>query len=242
MALVEAAGTVRMASPTSIGLMRRAQGVTRWSDKNAAAAVAAEAEVNAARRAAAEAEAKLRNEAETNAAIPTDAVTLIVTGTVIQENVRNEIEDSGRSWEYDAGLGLEVDDESAGIGALGQDLAREGDEQRMDGGGLEYERCDQTGSQADEPSDVDPVILTEPVERGNVRNEIEGGELVSAEEDELDASEEEMLASVGVKEESFSFGRAREAVTRETFDETLGEIKGLLPNIARVLGEERKLL
>ncbi len=59
-----------------------------------AAAVAAEAEANAARRAAAEREAKLRNEAETNAAIPTDAVTLIVTGTVIQENVRNEIDDA----------------------------------------------------------------------------------------------------------------------------------------------------
>ncbi len=76
-----------------------------------------------------------------------------------------------------------------------------------------------------------------------------GGELASAEEeellseDELEAREEERWASVGVTEgRSFSFGRARDAVTRETFDETLGEIKGLLPNIARVLGEERKSL
>ncbi len=119
----------------------------------------------------------------------------------------------------------------------------------MDGWGLEFKPADQAGTEADERSDGDPVILTEPVERENVRNEFQGGELASAEEDELlcedelEASEEEIMASVGVKEErGFSFGRARDAVTRETFDETLGEIKGLLPNIARVLGEERKTL
>ena len=119
----------------------------------------------------------------------------------------------------------------------------------MDGWGLESTADDHTGSQADEPSDVDSVILTEPVERENIRNEIEGGDLASEEEDEvlsedeLEGREKEILASVGVKEDRrFSFGRAREAVTRETFDETLGEIKGLLPNIARVLGAERRSL
>ena len=119
----------------------------------------------------------------------------------------------------------------------------------MVGGGLALKPDDQAETQADEPNDVDPVILTEPVERENIRNEIQGGELTLAEEDELlsedelEASEEEIWGSVGVEEErKFSFGRAREAVTRETFDETLGEIKGLLPNIARVLGEDRKSL
>ncbi len=119
----------------------------------------------------------------------------------------------------------------------------------MDGWGLEFEPWDRVGTEADEPNDGDPVSLTEPVERENGRIEIEGGELASEEEDELlsedelEAREEEIRTSVGVKEERrFSFGRAREAVTRETFDEMLGEIKGLMPNIARVLGEERKSL
>ena len=88
----------------------------------------------------------------------------------------------------------------------------------MDGAGLELKPCDQAGTQADEPGDVDPVILTEPVERESVRNEIPGGELASADEDELDFedepedSEEEIWGLVGVKEErNFSFGRGEDA-------------------------------
>ena len=133
--------------------------------------------------------------------------------------------------------------QSGGGGALEPGLASDGAEQRMDGWGRESTADDHAGAHVDGPTDVVSVILTEPVERENGRNEIQGGELASEAEDELEASEEERWESVGVKEErSFSFGRAREAVTRETFDETLGEIKGLLPNIARVLGAERKSL
>ncbi len=135
-------------------------------------AAAAEAEANAARRFAAE--AKLRDEAMTDVALPTDAVTLVVTGTRAQENVRNEIDGSGGSWDCHAGLGLEVIVQGGEGGALEPDPVSEGTEQRMDGWGLEYKPCDQTGSQAEERSDVDSVILTEPVERVNVRNEIEG--------------------------------------------------------------------
>ncbi len=62
-------------------------------------------------------------------------------------------------------------------------------------------------------------------------------------EDEVGASAKEIWATVGVREErSFSFGKGDDAGTRETFDETLEGIKGLLPDIARVLGEERKSL
>ncbi len=74
-------------------------------ERAAAVAAAAEAEANAARRAEAEADAKLRNEAETNALKPADGVTLIVTEAGKEENVRNEIDGSGQSWDCDAGLG-----------------------------------------------------------------------------------------------------------------------------------------
>jgi hypothetical protein len=116
-------------------------------------------------------------------------------------------------------------------------------------GGLELKPDDQAGAAVDERTDDVPVILTEPVERENTRNEIEEDERASAEEDELffedevEASAEEIWTSVGVMEErTFSFGKGDDAGTRETVDETLEGIKRLLPDIARILGEERKSL
>ena len=88
-------------------------------EREAAVAAAAEAEANAARRRRGRSrrDAAKRSRGQT-LSIPADGVTLIVTGTGTEENVRNEIEGAGTSWECDAGLGLDVVDESAGIAAL----------------------------------------------------------------------------------------------------------------------------
>ena len=53
-------------------------------------------------------EIKRQNEATTSDREPADGVTLIVTGRGTEENVRNEIDGAGRSWECEAGLGLGV--------------------------------------------------------------------------------------------------------------------------------------
>ena len=117
MALVEAAGTVRMASPTSIGLMRRSQGVTRWSDKNARGG-SGRGSRSERRQAAGRGRSEAAERSRDKRTIPTDAVTLIVTGTVIQENVRNEIDDAAATSVCEAGLGVDVDEQSAETGAL----------------------------------------------------------------------------------------------------------------------------
>ncbi len=136
-------------------------------------AVAAEAEANAARRFAAEAESKLRNEAETSAAIPTDAVTLIVTGTVIQENVRNEIDDAATTSVCEAGLGVEVDEQSAETGALEVNRTSVEVREPIAGAGMALTPDGEAEGLEDGATGLVSVILTEPVERENIRNEIE---------------------------------------------------------------------
>ena len=91
-------------------------------------------------------------------------------------------------------------------------------------------------------------VYREALQPRNAMEE-DGGELASAEddellsEDELEASAEEIWASVGVREErSFSFDKGADVGTRQTFDETLVLVKGVLPSIAKVLAEERKSL
>jgi hypothetical protein len=111
----------------------------------------------------------------------------------------------------------------------------------------EIESQNEATTSADEPARAVTLIVTETGAEENGRNEIQGSELASAEddellsEDELETSAEEIWASVGVREErSFSFGKGEHAGTRETFDETLVLVRGVLPSIARVLAEERK--
>jgi hypothetical protein len=204
----------------------------------------------AAEQAEAEArEIEQQNEAMTSADELAKAVTVIVTGTGEQENVRNEIDGVGGSWVCDTGIGVDVVEQSEEAGTLEPGPASEGGELQIDGGEMELKADDEAEIGVERPTEFDPVILTESTERENVRNEIQCGQLASAEddellsEDELEASAEKMWASVGFKDErSFSFGRAEDAGTQETFDEILEEFKGLMPDIVRVLREDRKAL
>ena len=141
-------------------------------ERAAAVAAEAEAEANAARRFASEAEAKLWNEAETSAAIPTDAVTLIVTGTVIQENIRNEIDDPATTSVCEAGLGVDVDEQSAETGASEVNRTPVEVREPIAGAGIALTPDGEAERLADGLTGLVPVILTEPVERENVRNEI----------------------------------------------------------------------
>ncbi len=243
------------------------QKCTRWEppEKRAAAVAAvAEAEANAARRYAAEqAAAKLQNGATTSADLPADAETLIVTETVEQENIRNEIEGAGRSRAGDGGEGLEVSEGRANSGGTELCGANAVIETPNDGEAREFEVDDQVSTQVAQSTDGVPVILTEPVEQGNVRNEIGDEELalgiVEDDEHSEDGAgswdDDEVLPNEGVLEEveqrSSSGADGKEGIRKgkkpmsgppDMVDESLEEIKWLLPNAVRFLNEQRKLL
>ena len=80
-ALVEAAGTVRRASPTSIGLMRIAQGVTRWSDENSSRRWPRPRKQKRTPPGAPRPKRSCGTKPRQARSYLTDAVTLIVTGT-----------------------------------------------------------------------------------------------------------------------------------------------------------------
>ena len=229
-------------------------------ERAAANAAVAEAEEYVARRYAAElAAAKLQNEGTTSADLPADAETLIVTEAGEQGNIRNEIEGAGRSWAGDAGDGLDVSEGRANSGGPELDGANAVTETTSDVEAREFKVDDQVSTQVIQLTDGVPVIVMEPIEQGNVRNDIgeeelalgmkEGEEFGSEEEDGVLRNEgfledeEQIFSSSGVAgKEGIRKGKKRISGPPDMVDESLEEIRWLLPNSVRFLKEQRELL
>ncbi len=163
-----------------------------------------------------------------SAVLPANHETLNVTETGAEENIRNEIEDGGRSWQCAAGLGPEVSEQRPTTGALEQVCISAESETPIDAVARQTKADAQARTEVIYATEAVPVILAEQVIRENVRNEIEDEELMSEMDDDDD------FAS--------SAEEGGESELPDIVDDSLEGVGGLLPNIARFLREERKKL